>query len=361
MNEQKHQGDSGRTPGIVGCLLLVGLLATTVIAMVAGSLVATNGKHPIENLMLGIRDGFTEETTEETDDELWDDSDDMWEEDDTSDTSEEDTSDLPTDTTESSDTVEPGSDTDDTSSDTEDTSESETDTDTDSETVTTTPPDTTTQKPVTTDPPVTDPPATESPITDEERVNDPDYFHDALFIGDSRTVGLSSYGKIPGATYFARTSMNVKNCLADKPSSTEKSGMNLTEFLTANKFGKIYILLGINEIGYSYSWIIKYYNKILDTVRELQPQAIIVIQANMHVTKAKSDANPKTFNNGRINELNRRLSELADNKTIFYIDVNEVFDDSNGSLNSSYTGDGVHLKGKYYAKWRDWLVENGKR
>ena len=43
----------------------------------------------------------------------------------------------------------------------------------------------------------------------------------------------------------------------------------------------------------------------------------------MRVAKAKSDSD-KIFNNQGINERNMRIAELADNQTIFYIDVNDV-------------------------------------
>ncbi|MBQ4065721.1 MAG: hypothetical protein IJD10_06435 [Clostridia bacterium] len=215
--------------------------------------------------------------------------------------------------------------------------------------------------PPVTEPPVTDPPATEPPVVDPDRVNDPDYFKDALFIGDSRTVGLATYGRIDGATYFGRTAMSVGNAFSDKKSETEKSGLNLEQLLTQYRFGKIYILLGINEIGYSYNWITSRYEKVINKIRQLQPDAIIIIQSNMHVTKAKSDANPDTFNNARINELNRRLSAMADNKTVFYADLTSAFDDGTGAMHPDYTGDGVHLRAKYYSLWRDWLLEYGKR
>jgi len=375
MQSEKHTPTPQNSGGIMGCILLIALLVTTVIALILGTFVSGGLKNPIEDLMLGIRDGFTEET----DDKFPDDTDDWFEDDDdttedfetsehpetsVTDTDREEPSDTSSDTLPDDSTTEPGSQTtpDDTTS--QDTSAPPTTTE---PPVTTQPPETTkpaetTKKPDATTPPKEpDPPVSSSPVTDEDRVNDPNYFHDVLFIGDSRTVGLSTYGKIEGATYFARTSMNVANAFADKKSETEKSGLNLTEFLTKYKFGKIYIMLGINEIGYSYKWITTRYEKIINQIKELQPEAIIIIQGNMHVTQKKSDANPDTFNNKRINELNRRLSKFADNKTVFYVDFNEAFDDENGALNATYTGDGVHLRGKYYSIWRDWIFENGRR
>lgn len=215
----------------------------------------------------------------------------------------------------------------------------------------------TTKTPETTKAPETTklPETTKVPQTDEE------YFSDTLFLGDSRTVGFYLYAKIPGATYFARTSMNVYNVFDDKVSETkDTSSYNLAELLSERKFGKIYILLGINEIGYSYTSVVKNYSTVIDYIRQYQPDAKIIIQSNMHVTKKKSDSNPNTFSNSRIDELNRRLSELADNKKIFYLGFEEIFDGADGAMSSEYSGDGVHLYAKCYKLWRDWILENGK-
>ena len=174
--------------------------------------------------------------------------------------------------------------------------------------------------------PETEHPVTTTPQTDEPAAVD---FSDTLFIGDSRTAGLYLYGRIDGAKYFARTSMNVFNCFNDKPSETGTGDAALEEYLSTHEFGKIYILLGINEIGYPYDSIINGYDKLVGKLKTLQPQARIVIQSNMYVTKEKSDANPKTFSNDRINTLNERLEKLCGEKGIFFLDIAPAFDDGN--------------------------------
>ena len=210
--------------------------------------------------------------------------------------------------------------------------------------------------PAPTDTGVTDSPTTAAP---EEPINPTEYYKDTLFIGDSRTAGLYIYGRIEGASYFARTSMNVGNCFNSSKSETGTGSLSLEAYLKKNRFGKIYILLGINEIGYSYDWIVTRYEKLISRLQELQPGAVIVIQSNMHVTKAKSDSSPKTFNNTRINELNRRLSGLADGKKVFYLSFESIFDGADGNMNPDYSGDGVHLKAKSYKIWRDYLLSEG--
>ena len=64
----------------------------------------------------------------------------------------------------------------------------------------------------------------------------------------------------------------------------------------------------------AYTSIVSNYTKVIEYIQQYQPDAKIIIQSNMHVTKKKSDANPNTFSNARIDELNRRLAALADNK-----------------------------------------------
>lgn len=331
-----------------GGLLTICLLMTLVVAIGAGLLISADSMNPIETLMFFVHDGFTTtadaggadvlegEETEPgfiapdisfpavTTDEV---------------ITEPETTRAPEVSTNPPETTKPGTNPPETTKKPPETTVKPTET-------TVKPPETTVKPPETTDP----------PVSNEE------YFSDTLFLGDSRTVGFALYARIPNATYFARTSMNVSDVFDNKPSETSDTSSydNLSELLTEKKFGKIYILLGINEIGYPYSWIVNNYSKTIEYIRMYQPDAKIIIQSNMHVTKKKSDANPNTFSNARIDELNSRLSKLADGKSIFYLGFEEIFDGADGAMSSEYSGDGVHLYGKCYKLWRDWILENGK-
>ncbi len=177
--------------------------------------------------------------------------------------------------------------------------------------------------------------------------SDPSYFDDALFIGDSRTEGLRLYGTLKNADYFSD-----KGLAAYKMDSASVNGQTLAEVLKAKKYGKVYVMLGINEVGNNFDYTVKAFNSTIDTIRQAQPDAIIYIMANLHVTTAAQNS---TISNERINYLNASFSQLADYKTIFYIDVNPVFDDGDGALRSDATNDGVHVFGNYYETWCNWL------
>ena len=190
--------------------------------------------------------------------------------------------------------------------------------------------------------------------------NSKDYFTDALFIGDSRTVGIAEYGTIKNATYFANTGMSVYNIWSQKIDISSIGKVSLEELLDKKNFGKVYIMLGINEIGYNMSQTAKKYQELVKYVNTKQPKAIIYLQANLHVTKEKSDSD-KSINNIRINKLNSAISKMSNNKNIFYLDVNSIFDDSSGNLRADYTSDKVHIYGKYYKQWTEWIRKNTKK
>lgn len=204
--------------------------------------------------------------------------------------------------------------------------------------------------------PIDTPNLPEEPIITFEKVDD-SYFKDALFIGDSRTVGIKEYGKLKQATYFCDTGMSIYNIYSKKLSVSGVGKVDIKKLLSTKKYGKIYIMLGINEIGNSLDTNTKKFKEVIQYIRKAQPDAIIVIQANLHVTKQKSDAG-ETFSNKRIDKYNKRLSKIADNNKIFYLDANEIFDDGNGNMKKVYTGDNVHLYAKYYVNWTNYIKEH---
>ena len=203
---------------------------------------------------------------------------------------------------------------------------------------------------------------------DEERTWEPGpveeaYFDDALFIGDSRTVGLSEYGGFQeGTTFYAATSLTIYN-LFDSPKkfaqTADGSKVTLEEALSQRKFGKIYLMLGINEMGRGTTEsFFKVYADAVNRIRVLQPDAIIFVQGIMRVSGEKSSTDP-VFNNVRINERNQALAAMADGKQIFYLEVNDAVCDENGDLITEYTYDQIHLKAKYYKLWKDYLLAHG--
>ena len=197
---------------------------------------------------------------------------------------------------------------------------------------------------------------TEYPYTKE---ND-SYFNDAVFLGDSRTLGISDYAGLDEADFYCDSGMMLFKLLAPEGVTYQKTGTkeDLTQVLQQKQYGKIYIMLGMNELGYGNTEMyLEQYRKVVDQIREWQPDAIIYIMANLHVSRAKN--NPETeFNNININDKNAASASLANGIDIFYLDANPLFTDEEGFLNSDWTFDGVHLYAQHYDVWREFLLEH---
>ena len=177
-----------------------------------------------------------------------------------------------------------------------------------------------------------------------------------LFIGDSRTVGLMEYGGIKNSDFFCWVGMSVYNINKKSVSVPGVGKVSLTELLSGKKYDNIYIMLGINEIGYKLSSIVDKYSDLINSIKEIQPDANIFAMANLHVTE-KTARGDDIVNNKAINNLNSNLKNLAQGKGEFYIDANVLFDDKNGNLSAEKSEDGIHIYAKYYKEWGNWIME----
>lgn len=177
----------------------------------------------------------------------------------------------------------------------------------------------------------------------------------SLFIGDSRTVGLADYADLDNASFFASVGMTVYNVWETKVSVPKIGTVQLKELLSDKQYDIIYIMLGINELGYAFDKTIARYRSLVDFVQALQPDAVIILMANIHVTAARSESD-KYINNPAVDRFNEATAQLADDKTIFYLDANNLFDDENGNLADEKSADSAHLKAKYCKQWGQWLV-----
>ncbi len=187
-------------------------------------------------------------------------------------------------------------------------------------------------------------------------------FADSLFIGDSRTFGFVSYKiNVPGATFFSNEGMSSSAALKRSVEVNGFGTVTLNELLKKKQFKQVFIMFGLNEInnGHSNSSIAGWYYDIIEKVAEIQPDAKIIVQSVLHVTKATNDKNVKSkqpITNKRINELNEVLQLLVDEPYVYYLNVNEAFDDANGALSGDFSaGDGMHIKVRGYTTWRDYL------
>lgn len=187
---------------------------------------------------------------------------------------------------------------------------------------------------------------------------DESYFDDAVFIGDSRTVGLYDYAGLDNAAFYASSGLTVYK-LFEEPDGKYKDGNwpeNIGTALGRQQYAKVYLMIGINEMGTGdVDYFMKHYTEAVQRIRQLQPNAIIYLESIMRVTTERSAKGDYITNQG-IDERNAQIAQLADNQTIFYLDVNSVVCDEAGGLNPEYTFDGVHLYAQYIDIWKQYLM-----
>lgn len=190
------------------------------------------------------------------------------------------------------------------------------------------------------------------------RTVEDDYFADAVFIGDSRTVGMFEYGGLEEtATFYASKGLTIYKLFDAKIVSTEnkKKKITIEEALAERQFSKIYLMVGINEMGTgTVDTFLAKYKEAVEHLQELQPNAIIYIQGIIKVTSERSSEGDYITNEG-IEARNQGLEQLADGEKVYYLDVNPLICDETGGMVESYTHDGVHLKAQYIPIWKDFL------
>ncbi len=131
--------------------------------------------------------------------------------------------------------------------------------------------------------------------------------------------------------------------------------MTLEDAVSMRKYGKIYLMIGMNDCGYGTTEDFR--GRLQDMITMIegrQPDAIIYLMANLHISKAKSDGDA-IFNNTDINDKNVVIAECADGVRTFYLDYNGLYTDDSGFLKQELTFDGVHLYAKYYQPWLDYI------
>ncbi len=194
-----------------------------------------------------------------------------------------------------------------------------------------------------------------NPIVQESEIVLDDFFNDAVFIGDSRTEGFIISNSLSNAK-----SLTVKGLMVDTAFTRPAINMNgekltVTKALSNLKFKKVYIMLGVNELGWAYEEIfIKKYAELIDYVKNLNSEAQIYIQSIIPVSYEKSSSD-KIYNNKNINNFNKLILKMTKEKQVYYVNVEECLKDEEGNLPAGASTDGVHLKKEYSKKWYEYL------
>lgn len=176
------------------------------------------------------------------------------------------------------------------------------------------------------------------------------------FIGDSRTQAFLMYAGLKDVQDYTNVGLMVDTAITKK-FMTNDDGEKITilDDLKKRNINTIYIMLGINELGWIYSEIfINKYEELINKISEVKPNCEIILQSIIPVTATKSK-NDTVYNNNKILEYNKLIKDMADRKGIKYIDLCPALTDENGCLPEEASTDGIHLNKEYCIKWLNCL------
>lgn len=181
------------------------------------------------------------------------------------------------------------------------------------------------------------------------------WFDDAVFIGNSLTEGLRNYDGLGDADYYAVKGLMVSTVYTKQDIKVNGKKATVMQALQKKTYGKVYIMLGVNELGWSSpDKFVEDYGKMIDDIKKYQPGAKIYIQSILPVSQKKSDSND-IYTNTKINCFNKKIQKIAEGKKVKYLNVSEAVSNSAGVLPESASVDGVHLNAEYCKKWCEYL------
>lgn len=186
------------------------------------------------------------------------------------------------------------------------------------------------------------PPAGDASIAAEREPVEDTYFDDAVFLGDSRTEGFHLYSGLKTGTYLYATGATVESVFS-KSVSTPLGRMPLLDALEKTACGKIYVMLGVNELGWNGTDTFRNQSaKLIERLQADHPETQIVLQSILPIS-ARQEEKGTYVNNERIAVYNQVLQELAETYGVTYLNVAEAVADEDGFLRADWNFDGVHL------------------
>lgn len=204
-----------------------------------------------------------------------------------------------------------------------------------------------------------------------EDITDPEhFFDDAVFVGDSVTLGLRNYvtserneGRacLGEAEFLPAGSMGYTNTLGDigVPNTIHPTyqgrEMYIEDALALIEAKKAFIMLGMNDFCiYPEEDIIRNVKELINRIKEKNPEIGIYIESVTPVNRDQGN-----FSNSNMDKFNAALKKFCEENGCTYVDVASVMKNEDGALIASYCSDpdgiGVHVTYEGCKAWVDYL------
>ena len=197
------------------------------------------------------------------------------------------------------------------------------------------------------------------PVEESEPVADDSFFDNTVFLGDSRTEGLELFGGLKHGTYYWARGMSVFRADDEeyKIVSIDGEDFTLLGALYQQSFDTVYIMIGVNELGYPAESYEAGLFKLVDKVIDAQPEAVVYLQIMPPLNDAMCRANGLAgyINNDNLQKFNEAIRRVATEKKVALLNTAEVYTGEDGQLPAELANDGCHFVYKAYAPWADYL------
>ena len=123
--------------------------------------------------------------------------------------------------------------------------------------------------------------------------------------------------------------------------------------IIAAKPKKIFLLIGVNDLMFlSLPQIEDFYEKIVSRLVTETPTTQLYLES---VLPIHNDLRRNGMKNEDIDTLNKAIKQIANKYSATYINLNAKFKNTEGSLRTEFSLDGIHLNGEGYLLFRDIL------
>lgn len=184
------------------------------------------------------------------------------------------------------------------------------------------------------------------------------YFDDAVFIGDSLTVGIKHYDVMSNTTVFAATGIGLENIFTKQAIKQDGQTLTILDALAQHPAKKVYVMLGANSLMSNYDYLIEQYGRLVDEViKRTGDDTIVYVQSVLPINESLFHVKyaPNKTTNADIDRFNKMLCTMAAEKGVYYLDVASAFKDADNAMPESNTPDGMHIISSQYIVWFDYL------
>ena len=171
------------------------------------------------------------------------------------------------------------------------------------------------------------------------------YSDEFIFAGDSTALYYVINKQITGKRLWHKEGIDPETALTSSiyinHIDTKKT---FVENFKEKQPEKVIMTLGTNSAAYMEpAYFIKNYKKLLNEIKKVSPNTLIIIQSIPPVAKSY-DSKTNTINNDKINKLNYYIEEMCQELKLPFLNSAESLKDSNGGLKDGYyIKDGIHL------------------